>query len=512
MADRTIVLSRSRVVLAALVLALAGLGLSVTTAEAALARVSGVSSAGEDNYNARLKVRWSAVSGASYQVRWAGSTTGLARAAVQSVGTTVATSPALNRCVTNYVQVRAVKRGAVGPWSAAKGLRFHNGYPTRAVLSGVGLDNAVKFTWKWAANVTRYRLRWNAAEWGKFAGGDGVVGGGWFNQYARSAVLKLPTTPAPGDKMMGVAYANPVWGQMDTRHVCRSGTAISLGYKPVFPKAPVPGPGDDLRMATYNVELFPNNTDSPGRINGMVKNITDHNLSVVALQEATAATASSLESKLASKWKVATPQPDAAQQILYDGSVFRAVANGVFDVPNPRVPSRPLATPWVVLRLLAPSSQQSQDVFVTSIHFSENTAKTQMEKKHDVNVSALAALRAIEAANTGDLPVIAAGDYRYLREPFIDRAGYVEGPPTFVRNGFFDAMAAVRKVNFNYTTVNGHKNQLPILSGVASRSDYIMLKGFEGSRAYVNVANWKYNGAFVSDHNLVYADVTIPYR
>jgi hypothetical protein len=38
-----------------------------------------------------------------------------------------------------------------------------------------------------------------------------------------------------------------------------------------------------------------------------------------------------------------------------------------------------------------------------------------------------------------------------------------------------------------------------------------MLKGFRGSNAYTTVANWTWGGITPSDHNLVYADVTVPY-
>lgn len=503
--------SRFRLLAASLVIALIGVGLSMTTAQAAVARVSGVIGVGEDNYNAKLKARWTAVSGATYQVRWAGSTTALAKARPIAVSGISATSPVLNRCVINYVQVRAVRGGAVGPWSAAKGLRFHNEYPGRATITGAGLEDGVQFNWKYASNATRYKVSWNAGPFGKFEGGLKVVGPGWTNQYARSLSLSLPTTPVAGDQMMGVAYANPVYAQIQSSHICRAGIPKST-FVPVFPKAPTPGPGDDLRMGTYNTELFPNNTTSGGRINGIVKNIVDHDLTVVALQEANEATATSVESKLPARWRVAPPQRLSGQQILYDGDVFRAVSSGVFDVPNPKVGVNDLPTPWIRLAQVNPSSADSQDVLVVSIHFAEDPAKSQMAKKHDANLAAQSALRSIDAANPHDLPVIVAGDFRYLREPFVDRPGYVEGPPTFVRNGYFDAMAAVKKSGYQYTTVNGHTPQVPALAGVASRADYIMLKGFEGSRSYVNVANWRYNSTWVSDHNLVYADLTIPYR
>ncbi|HWJ10294.1 MAG TPA: hypothetical protein VNS46_13020, partial [Nocardioides sp.] len=57
----------------------AGLGVPSAPAEAAaVPRVSGLTAAGQDWAHARLRLRWTAVSGATYQVRWATSTTRLA--------------------------------------------------------------------------------------------------------------------------------------------------------------------------------------------------------------------------------------------------------------------------------------------------------------------------------------------------------------------------------------------------------------------------------------------------
>ena len=77
-------------------------------------------------------------------------------------------------------------------------------------------------------------------------------------------------------------------------------------------------------------------------------------------------------------------------------------------------------------------------------------------------------------------------------------------------------MAAISKTNVAYSTFNGGNGttapaQSPVQSGVAGRCDYIMLRGFRGSAAYVNVANWSWNGVVPSDHNLVYADVVVPF-
>ncbi len=110
----------------------------------------------------------------------------------------------------------------------------------------------------------------------------------------------------------------------------------------------------------------------------------------------------------------------------------------------------------------------------------------------------------------GSLPVIVAGDLRYGREPYGDPAGYTPAQPTFVRGGYYDAMAARTKINTAYSVVNGGARQAPHPSGLGPRSDHILMKGIRGSQTYVNVANWSYGGSIPSDHNLVYADIAIP--
>ncbi len=51
-------------------------------------------------------------------------------------------------------------------------------------------------------------------------------------------------------------------------------------------------------------------------------------------------------------------------------------------------------------------------------------------------------------------PVIVAGDLRYGREPWGERPGYVPAQPTFVRNGYYDAMASQSMHGQNYSIVN----------------------------------------------------------
>lgn len=514
-------LTHVRLLAMALLCALVLVVVSITPAEAAVARVGGVTAAGQDHYNAKLRVRWRAVTGATYQVRWARSTAALAQAKRFAARTTSAYSPTLNRCVTTYVQVRAVRSGAVGRWSTPLGMRFTNLRPPVPKWSGYGLSNAVKFTWAYTPYATRYRVRWNAAPFGKFPGGTIAVdrtAGGWVNQYSRSSTLQLPTVPVAGDRMMGVAYANPVFAQFDANNICKPTAIPHTTFIPVFPKAPDPGAGDRVRIGTYNVELFPTGGT---RLAAIADNIADHGLQVVALQEANRMTADALVARLGGAWTAVPSVQGAAQQILYRNDAYDLAASGSFTVPNPKPDANPVVTPWARLDQVNPSDRaRSQSIIAVSVHLAEDPNASDLSQKASTGAAAAVAVRNINSINPGGLPVVAAGDLRYKREPFCDDFGSnpckVEAPPTFVRSGYYDAMAALTKVGFQYTTVNGHTGTYQTISqsGVGTRSDYIMLKGFRSSVRYQNVINRFIPGTdkvTPSDHNLVLADLVIPY-
>jgi hypothetical protein len=283
----------------------------------------------------------------------------------------------------------------------------------------------------------------------------------------------------------------------------------------VFPTAPDPGSGDRIRVGSYNVELFPTGGT---RIVALADNIADHDPAVVLLQEANGDTAAALVARLGRSWRAVEAVPWSGQQIIYRSDRLRLVSSGAFDIPNPKPGVHALVTPWARFAQAVPSSPSSQGLFVASIHLAENPAASQLSKKASTGSQARVAIKAIDAANTANLPVVVAGDLRYMREPFCDYPSCaVEAPPTFVRSGYYDAMAAVTKVNHQYATVNGHTRtyQARSKSGVGTRADYVMLKGFRGSARYENVVNRFIPGTSKvtpSDHDLLLADLVIPYR
>jgi endonuclease/exonuclease/phosphatase family metal-dependent hydrolase len=357
-------------------------------------------------------------------------------------------------------------------------------------------------------------VAWSAVPFGKWPTRSFVSK--WLPKRTRSSTFVMPAVPQPGDHMLGVAYANPVFGQLYARNA-RGTVRRSAGWVPVFPAAPDPGPGDPVRFGTYNVLGGPT---GGARINAIAANIRDHGLSIVALQEANEQTSLAVTQALGSNWAYLHFQtgsvPSPPQQILYRTDSYRLLDKGTFPVSNTVDPSTPVVTPWA--RLMAvQASAASQSFLVTSVHEMDNTNRSVMDRKRDSGNFAREVMANVDRVNPGGLPVIVAGDLNYLREPFNDVPGYVEAPPTLVRGGYYDAMAALSKTNIAYSTFNGGngmaaRTQTAIRSGVAARSDYIMLKGFRGSNAYVNVANWSLNGLVPSDHNLVYADLTVPFK
>ena len=172
----------------------------------------------------------------------------------------------------------------------------------------------------------------------------------------------------------------------------------------------------------------------------------------------------------------------------------------------------PAAARYTECRLAPLAMHMMSDIDEDTVDFTENYSKSAVAKKHDTGVAANVVMTEVNRVNTGNLPVIVAGDMRYLREPFGDVSGFVEAQPTFIRGGYYDAMAAQDKNGFGYSTFSGRStNQPRSSSGVGARSDYVLLKGFRGSQSYTNVFNWSDGGLVPSDHNLVYADVMVPF-
>jgi hypothetical protein len=513
----------TRSVVLALICALVVVGLSGGPADAKakkgkkkLVKVSMIVRAGQDWDRGRLKVRWKAQKGVAYHMRYAGSPAALASTRPVWVGNArgAYTRP-LDRSKTWFFQVRAVRSaGVVGPWSNVRPLRFLNRWPGKPQVSGTSIAGGVQFNWTKAAYTTRYRVRWSPAWYGVWPGPVNYTtdGGAWMGGTARSTTFKVPTKAEPGDGMLAVAYGNPVFGRVESNnsYARSSQPATSLStWTLAWPKAPAPEAGDPIRFATYNVMLSPTGS----RASAVAKNISSHGVTVAALQEANSKTSSAVLAALGSNWKAAPLVSGVQQLILYRSDLFNLEASGSFGVSNYKTPSSPIKTPWARLKHKTSVGSSSQAFYVASLHFNYNASRTPKERQADSAKNAKETLDAFRGINTTNAPIILAGDLQYNREPWGDSPGYVPAQPTFVRNGFYDAMAAQSKSGTAYSTFNGKPNggkQAPHGSGLGPRPDHILMKGIVGAKTYVNVLNWSTGGVVPSDHNLVYSDIMVP--
>ena len=504
-----------RGVVCALVCALALVALGSAPSEArGLKKVSKIARVGQDWYHGKLKISWKGVKGVTYQWRYAPSPSALVRTRPLWSGTARGTyTRPLDRGKAWFFQVRAYKKGAVGPWSATRQLRFLNRWPTTPTATGTRLPGAVQWNWPTSANASRYRVRWSPAWYGGWPGDATYTTGDWLPQTARSSTYTLPTTPQPGDGMLAVAYANPVFGQVQAQNqFITNGSGMHISkWVPIWAKAPVPAAGDAVRFGTYNVMLNPSTT----RATAAAHNISSHGLTMVALQEANDNTATAMVNDLGSSAWAAVSTSSNSQQILYRKDKFNMLSQGTYQVDNPRDPANKIVTPWARFSSKSPVGQGSQAFFVSSVHFTENASKTAVQKNADTGDAARQAMAALNQVDYADEPLIVAGDMRYGREPWGDVAGQVPAQPTFVRGGYYDAMAAQTMSGYTYSTYNStdgnpSARQVPNAAGLGPRSDYILMKGIVGSQAYVNVTNWSYGGTVPSDHNLVYSDILVP--
>ncbi len=150
-----------------------------------------------------------------------------------------------------------------------------------------------------------------------------------------------------------------------------------------------------------------------------------------------------------------------------------------------------------------------QKFWAVSAHFDErhSTSKT-TGPKYDAlrGAQARSLLALINKVNTAGYPVIFGADINTWQS---DKSGY-SGHDAMIAGGFADTLAAATRINPEYTTSNGFATTLkPNSSGFGSHLDVVMVKGGKGGAdRWVNLMQ-NPDPDRPSDHNLVYADITI---
>ncbi len=329
-------------VLIALLCTMLLVSLTAPTAEARRkkksGKVFGITRVGQDWYNSKLRVGWRAVPGASYQMRWSYHPSKLSYSKVVGSGTSGGTySGVLHRGKTWYFQVRAIRSGRVGPWSAVRGLNFINYWPKAPALTRVSMPGKVQFKWAYTPYASRYRVRWSAAWYGQWPSSATYVDrstSGWIGQTARQSTYTVPSKPGAGDNFLAVEYANPVFGQVEANNGYRAGASQLSKWIAAFPTPPAPAAGDAVRMGTYNTKLFPTGS----RATAIARNISSHGVTIAALQESNTASASAVRSALGSAWSVVGSGDGTGQQILYRDDKFRVVCERQVQRAEPEDP------------------------------------------------------------------------------------------------------------------------------------------------------------------------------
>ena len=390
-------------------------------------------------------------------------------------------------------------------------------WPGVASLSAARVSGAVQFRWPATSCTTRYRLRVSPAWYGEWPGAPWYTR--WTTGSARSLNWAVPTTPRAGDGMLATAYANPVFAQLEANNGSntRATATHRSTWKAQWPSPPAPRAGDPVRFGSYNVMLYP--TGSRAAV--VAQNIGSHGVTMVALQEARQTTAADVVTNLSSPYSgtwdyvrangATTSTP--GQQILYRTDLFSLVDSGVYSMANPKDANDPVVGPWAAFEPVHQDGSHGHVFYVTSVHFA-GTPRSSLQQ--NAWTGAAAKLVNDYMANLTNAPTIVAGDLRYGREPWGDTPGYVPAQPTFVRDGYYDAMASQVMHGQNYSVVNATSDgtpsahQTPNPSGLGPRSDHILMKGIVGSLSYTNVVNWSYGGVVPSDHNLIFSDILIP--
>lgn len=409
---------------------------------------------------------------------------------------------------------------AMGAPSTAVSKRCRPGVP---VLQATSAWGGVNYHWSGTKCATSYRLEVSPAPNGHWPGGPTYSV--QLGKSARSARWLAPKAPRAGDGMVAPTYGNPVYARVVARNARNhhlSGIRASR-WVPQWPTAPKPTAGDPVRVGTYNVHSEPRGA----RAVAVARNIGSHGLTVVTLQEAQqgAGTAKDVVRALnryyGSHWDYARTEVgignynNTEKEIIYRTDLLQlddAQLYMVYDHTHPIVQTQ-IYSLYVSFRPVRRDGTLGGLFYVTPQHFTGTASGSWTQDAWTGTDARLLIDRLQEIA--GSAPVIVAGDLRYTLEPWGERSGYVPGQPTFVRAGYYDAIASQSRTNAAYSTVNGHNGtpsgtQRPYPTGAGPRADYILVKGIRGSTRYVNVVNWSYKGLVPSDHNLVYADIYIP--
>ena len=157
---------------------------------------------------------------------------------------------------------------------------------------------------------------------------------------------------------------------------------------------------------------------------------------------------------------------------------------------------------------LLQSRSTGQKFWAVSAHFDERRPNGKSGATYDKlrGAQAKAIVTLVNKVNTKKYPVVFGGDINTWQN---DRLGY-SGHDALIDGGFYDTRSASKRSNAAYSTVNEFKTTMTMNSnGLGSHLDVVMVKGGKGGAdRWVNLMK-NPDASRSSDHNLVYADITI---
>jgi endonuclease/exonuclease/phosphatase family metal-dependent hydrolase len=350
----------------------------------------------------------------------------------------------------------------------------------------------------------------------------------------------------------GVASGNHLYFRFYAVNTNAGGTTTrAYPYLQAMTPKPLPpqASGTKMRIASFNVRTAKATTDPRTwiqRAPDVAAQIVDRNPGLAALQElgpgradgltgTTNGTARQTESLItalqaANGTKYAlvrtTPYvqaglPSGTQgtRILYDTSRYTLQS----DCPDTTDGRKYSPSCSIVLPLLPTDAEtarrraavaQFQDrvtkksFFFVSAHLDErHSDNLTTERSYDSlrKSQANAIVEGVAKLNTANLPVIIGGDMNSWQNNRVGNSPH----DTLVAQGFYDASAAVTRVNIKYTTMNHFNTTLPASSqGFGSRLDMLFVKGAKGSARFENVMKVT-DPARPSDHNMVVSDIVL---
>jgi len=461
-----------------------------------------------------------------------------------------------------WVRVRAIGAdGSKGPWSTtARTATAAKPTPSKArfrVKPGKK-PGSVTFRWK-KRNLRPSKYVLTIASSMFYPGSEGLARRG---RHQRKIVIpgkrsSYTVSPKVAKKAgVRVGSGDTLYYRFVTKYPkkAKKRTQLSTGlHGTLTAPGKKPRKGAKVRVATYNVASATVTAPETGvgrpwlnRVAKVAKIINDSGAGIVGLQELGPGNqidghlsmtrdpvrqTDSLVTKLnkdleRAPWRLVragaytgpgVPQGTQGARILYDASRYELLTDCDDDVPASTsctisTPILPGETTMTNERRAAYAEFRDRSTgtrfYVVSAHLDYRRGATAAQQRaYDLlrKKQAKRVVRFMQSINTDNRAVILTGDLNGWQNDV------VSGNPAhdaLLKAGYYDASATKKRKGDDLLTSTSWRTSIPRTS-LASRLDYIMVRGVKGSLSYVNtmVAS---DAARASDHSLVMADLRIP--